>query len=188
MANTIAVKRGPYASIPTLAEGEVAYCPDKNASFIGTDGNGNKLLASVSHGTHSSRPTTPIPGQVYVSSDNPVVSVCRANNVWTEYVADVLMDADFGSKHEYEMGIYDRKLSALADAGRDVSIYLPRVSLTEGLTYTIIQANSTDYGIIIYPNKDDSGSIVGGGTYHELTGKYDNVSLLSDGTEWYIIL
>ena len=43
MANTIKIKRGLKANLPTLAVGEQAYCTDTNELFIGTD-TGNVLV------------------------------------------------------------------------------------------------------------------------------------------------
>jgi hypothetical protein len=43
MSNTIKIKRGPKAFLPTLQEGELALCTDTNELYIGTSG-GNVLI------------------------------------------------------------------------------------------------------------------------------------------------
>jgi hypothetical protein len=43
MSNTIKIKRGPKAFLPTLQEGELALCTDTNELYIGTSG-GNVLF------------------------------------------------------------------------------------------------------------------------------------------------
>lgn len=44
MANTIQVKRGAYASLPTLAAGEFGWCTDTNQLYMGTGSGNHEVL------------------------------------------------------------------------------------------------------------------------------------------------
>jgi hypothetical protein len=41
----IQLKRGPRAGLPSLREGELAFCTDTNEIYIGTKNNGNVRLS-----------------------------------------------------------------------------------------------------------------------------------------------
>ena len=54
MADTIQIKRGLKAGIPTLAQGEMGYCTDTQELYIGTS-SGNVMLGKVSWGADIER-------------------------------------------------------------------------------------------------------------------------------------
>lgn len=183
MPNTIIIKRGAYTSIPNLQDGEIGYCVDKNAIFIGSNA-GNQLISAIMTGVHTSRPVSPIIGQIYISTDIPAISICYASGTWMEYIECVMTEATFINR-KYNMSVYDLLLKVAADANAN-TIFMPLCSLAEGHIYTVI-CTETGEAITISPHKDDTGALIGGAISYEISNKYDKVSLLSDGAEWYII-
>lgn len=64
MSQTIQVKRGNRANIPTLAAGELGLCTDTKEVYIG-DGSSNIFVGRAMMGTYASRPNAGAQGRLY---------------------------------------------------------------------------------------------------------------------------
>ena len=64
MSQTIQIKRGLKANIPTLAVGELGFCTDTKEVYIG-DGSTNIFVGRVMMGTYASRPNAGYAGRFY---------------------------------------------------------------------------------------------------------------------------
>lgn len=64
-----------------------------------------------------------------------------------------------------------------------ISITLPSASLADSREYYVIKADSVSGSVVVLPSSPD---LVNGASSFELNGPYQSITLIHDGTDWYV--
>jgi hypothetical protein len=75
------------------------------------------------------------------------------------------------------------KLIVSSSVSLSISITLPSASLADSREYYIIKADSVSGSVSVLPS---SPSLINGTSSFELNGPYQSITLIHDGTDWYV--
>lgn len=101
------------------------------------------------------------------------------NQTATEIDAAYNVSGTFGFQPNKKYGVVIQNAAG--------TVTLPRLASSRGQVYTVVNASSVNVNVITNPS-DPVGTLINGvaGTY-ALAAKYNSVSLVSNGTEWFVI-
>lgn len=121
-------------------------------------------------------------GKVGIGATLPNSRLQVAGSLATAFQSIVLN----GTPADYTMTVNDSVVVVTA-SGADRTVYLPDAALITGRQYTIKRANADgppDYRVIV---DGDGGDLIDGAASYALDNQYDAITVVSDGTNWWII-
>jgi len=76
-----------------------------------------------------------------------------------------------------------RAVFAKNSASSSISITLPSASLADSREYYVIKADSVSGSVVV---SGSSPNLINGASSYELNGPYQSITLIHDGTDWYV--